>query len=106
MDDDIHDGAEPRDNQDTYWSEQDRRVIGPCQGLMKASAACLRKLTAAVRSNGDVTTAQNVAQLDDLADATNHISPVWVPHGAHTTTRNTQYPAPCMVTDTDRGFQI
>lgn len=76
MDDDIQEGAGPRDNQDTYWSEQDRRVIGPCQGLMKASAACLRKLTAAVRSNGDVSTTQNIEQLDDLADVTNHISPV------------------------------
>lgn len=68
-------GDEPRDNQDTYWSEQDRLVIGPCQGLMKASAACLRKLSAAVRSNGDVSTPQNVAQLDDLADISKEISP-------------------------------
>lgn len=65
----------PRDNQDTYWSERDRLVIGPCQGLMKASAACLRKLSAAVRSNGDVSTPQNVAQLDDLADISKEISP-------------------------------
>ncbi|XP_075880880.1 cyclin-D1-binding protein 1 homolog [Nelusetta ayraudi] len=76
---DILDGHEegdvPRDNQDTYWSERDRLVIGPCQGLMKASAACLRKLSAAVRSNGDVSTPQNVAQLDDLADISKEISP-------------------------------
>lgn len=65
----------PRDNQDTYWSERDRLVIGPCQGLMKASAACLRKLSAAVRSNADVSTPQNVAQLDDLADISKEISP-------------------------------
>ncbi|XP_070758845.1 cyclin-D1-binding protein 1 homolog [Enoplosus armatus] len=68
-------GDEPRGNQDTYWSEKDRRVIGPCQGLMKASAACLRKLTSAVRANGNVTTPQNLAQLDDLADITKEISP-------------------------------
>ncbi|XP_053172009.1 cyclin-D1-binding protein 1 homolog [Scomber japonicus] len=73
--DDDEDGEEPRGNQDTYWSEKDRRVIGPCQGLMKASAACLRKLTSAVRANGDVTTSQNVAQLDDLADISKDISP-------------------------------
>ncbi|XP_071385639.1 cyclin-D1-binding protein 1 homolog [Centroberyx affinis] len=74
LDDDLE-GDEPRGNQDTYWSEQDRRVIGPCQGLMKASAASLRKLTSAVRAKGDVTTHQNLAQLDDLADITKDISP-------------------------------
>ncbi|XP_041802910.1 cyclin-D1-binding protein 1 homolog isoform X2 [Chelmon rostratus] len=72
---DDQEGEEPRGNQDTYWSEKDRRVIGPCQGLMKASAACLRKLTSAVKSNGNVDTSQNVAQLDDLADITKEISP-------------------------------
>ncbi len=73
--DDDQEGEEPRGNQDTYWSEKDRRVIAPCQGLMKASAACLRKLTSAVKANGDVTTPQNLAQLDDLADITKEISP-------------------------------
>lgn len=72
---DAQEGEEPRGNQDTYWSEQDRRVIGPCQGLMKASAACLRKLTSAVKTNGNVTTSHNVAQLDDLTDVTKEISP-------------------------------
>lgn len=42
---------------------------------MKASAACLRKLTSAVKANGDVTTPQHLAQLDDLADITKEISP-------------------------------
>ncbi|XP_034389672.1 LOW QUALITY PROTEIN: cyclin-D1-binding protein 1 homolog [Cyclopterus lumpus] len=73
---DVLDGdQEPSSNQDTYWSEKDRRVIGPCQGLMKASAACLKKLTSAVKANGDVSTSQNLAQLDDLADITKAISP-------------------------------
>ncbi|XP_017284738.1 cyclin-D1-binding protein 1 homolog [Kryptolebias marmoratus] len=73
--DDDQDGDNPRGNQDTYWSEKDRRVIGPCQGLMKAAAACLRKLTPAVKANGDFREAQNVAQLDDLADISVKISP-------------------------------
>ncbi|XP_029683362.1 cyclin-D1-binding protein 1 homolog isoform X1 [Takifugu rubripes] len=68
-------GEEPRGNRDTYWSEEDRRVIGPCQGLMKASAASLRKLTAAVKTNADVSTSQNLDQLDDLADISKEISP-------------------------------
>lgn len=74
LDDDLEDDN-IRGNQDTYWSEKDRQVIGPCQGLMKASAACLRKLTSAVKANGDVSEPQNVAQLDDLADIAKDISP-------------------------------
>lgn len=73
--DDIIEGAEPRGNQDTYWSEQDRRVMGPCQGLMKAAAACARKSAAAVKTRANVSTPQNLAQLDDLADVTGDISP-------------------------------
>lgn len=73
--DDDQDEENPRGNQDTYWSEQDRRVIAPCQGLMKASTACLRKLTSAVKANGDSGSPQNVAQLDDLADISKEISP-------------------------------
>ncbi|KAM4588637.1 cyclin-D1-binding protein 1 homolog [Odontesthes bonariensis] len=73
--DDDEDEGNPRSNQDTYWSEKDRRVIAPCQGLMKAAAACLRKLTAAVKANGDCGAPQNVAQLDDLADISKEISP-------------------------------
>lgn len=73
--DDDQEGDEPRGNQDTYWSEKDRRVIGACQGLIKAAAACLRKLTSAVRANGDFSTPQNVSQLDDLADISKEISP-------------------------------
>ncbi|KAM7005489.1 cyclin-D1-binding protein 1 homolog [Tautogolabrus adspersus] len=73
--DDEQGGDEPRENQDTYWSEKDRLVIGPCQGLMKASAACLRKLTSAVRANGDIGSPQKLAQLDDLADISKEISP-------------------------------
>lgn len=73
--DDDQEEDNPRGNQDTYWSEKDRRVIGPCQGLMKAATACLRKLTSAVKANGDFGSPQNVAQLDDLADISREISP-------------------------------
>uniref|UniRef100_A0A3Q1FFP7 Cyclin D-type binding-protein 1 n=1 Tax=Acanthochromis polyacanthus TaxID=80966 RepID=A0A3Q1FFP7_9TELE len=73
--DDDQEEENPRGNQDTYWSEQDRRVIAPCQGLVKASTACLRKLTLAVKTNGNSGSPQNVAQLDDLADISKEISP-------------------------------
>ncbi|CAB1354293.1 unnamed protein product [Coregonus sp. 'balchen'] len=61
--------------QDTYWSEEDRQLIAPCQGLMKASAACLRKLLSAVKANGNVSMPECVAQLDDLADIAKEVSP-------------------------------
>uniref|UniRef100_A0A4W5KM96 Cyclin D-type binding-protein 1 n=1 Tax=Hucho hucho TaxID=62062 RepID=A0A4W5KM96_9TELE len=64
-----------RGNQDTYWSEEDRQLMAPCQGLMKASAACLRKLLSAVKANGNVSMPASVAQLDDLADIAKEISP-------------------------------
>ncbi|CAN9512633.1 unnamed protein product [Ophioblennius macclurei] len=61
--------------EDASWSEKDRRVAAPCLGLMKAAAACARKLTAAVRANGNVGTPQSVAQIDDLTAAIAQISP-------------------------------
>ncbi|XP_075773837.1 cyclin-D1-binding protein 1 isoform X1 [Pelodiscus sinensis] len=64
-----------RGNRDTYWSEADRKLLGPCMGLMKASKACLKKLLGAVKVHGKADTSEQVAQLDDLADITNEISP-------------------------------
>ncbi|KAI7808175.1 cyclin-D1-binding protein 1 homolog isoform X1 [Triplophysa rosa] len=69
------DDMDVRGNQDTYWSQSDRQLIRQCQGLMKASGACLRKLSSAVRNNGRVETEENVAQLDDLADVAKDVSP-------------------------------
>ncbi|XP_067409995.1 cyclin-D1-binding protein 1 isoform X4 [Emydura macquarii macquarii] len=64
-----------RGNRDTYWSEADRKLLGPCMGLMKASKACLKKILGAVKVHGKADTPEQVAQLDDLADITNEISP-------------------------------
>ncbi|KAJ8260359.1 hypothetical protein GJAV_G00181220, partial [Gymnothorax javanicus] len=64
-----------RGNQDAYWSDLDRQLMGPCRGLMKASAACLKKLSGSVKINGNVDTAECIAQLDDLADIAKEISP-------------------------------
>ncbi|KAL6455898.1 hypothetical protein MHYP_G00357490 [Metynnis hypsauchen] len=69
------DELEARGNQDTYWSENDRQLISKCLGLIKASGACVRKLSIAVQKNGKVDTAENITQLDDLADAAREISP-------------------------------
>ncbi|XP_053309636.1 cyclin-D1-binding protein 1 [Spea bombifrons] len=72
LDDDETGG---RCNQDTYWSEADRKLLGPCLGLMKASKACLKKVLGALKAQGKVDTDEHVAQLDDLADVTQEISP-------------------------------
>ncbi|KAM3923898.1 cyclin-D1-binding protein 1 [Leptodactylus fuscus] len=71
--DDEDTGA--RGNQDTYWSEADRRLIAPCLGLMKASKACLKKVLGTLKAHGKVETSEQVAQLDDLADITHEVSP-------------------------------
>ncbi|XP_072540036.1 cyclin-D1-binding protein 1 homolog [Salminus brasiliensis] len=73
LDDD--DEPDARGNQDTYWSQSDRQLISKCLGLIKASGACLRKLSSAVHKNGKVDTPHNITQLDDLADITKEISP-------------------------------
>lgn len=64
-----------RGNRDTYWSEADRKLLSPCMGLMKASKACLKKVLGAVKAHGKADTPEHVAQLDDLADIANEISP-------------------------------
>nr|XP_033770652.1 cyclin-D1-binding protein 1 isoform X2 [Geotrypetes seraphini] len=62
-------------NQDAYWSEADQQLLAPCMGLMKASKACLKKVIAAVKAHGKADTPEHVAQLDDLADIANEVSP-------------------------------
>nr|XP_056700935.1 cyclin-D1-binding protein 1 [Euleptes europaea] len=62
-------------NRDVSWSEADQRLLGPCMGLVKAAKACLKKLLQAVKARGQVETAEQVAQLDDLADAAGDVSP-------------------------------
>ncbi|XP_006003203.1 cyclin-D1-binding protein 1 homolog [Latimeria chalumnae] len=69
------DEAEARGNRDTYWSEADRQLMAQCLGLIKASKACLKKVSGAVKGHGKVDTPEHIAQLDDLADIGNEISP-------------------------------
>ncbi|KAJ7332317.1 hypothetical protein JRQ81_014497 [Phrynocephalus forsythii] len=64
-----------RGNRDVYWSEADRQLLGPCQGLVKAARACLKKVLGAMRARGTVGTLEQVAQLDDLADLAAEVSP-------------------------------
>ncbi|XP_027549706.1 cyclin-D1-binding protein 1 [Neopelma chrysocephalum] len=64
-----------RGNRDTYWSEADRQLLSSCMGLMKASKACLKKVLGAVKAYGKADSPEQIAQLDDLADIANEISP-------------------------------
>ncbi|XP_068006237.1 cyclin-D1-binding protein 1 [Melanerpes formicivorus] len=64
-----------RGNRDTYWSEADRKLLSFCMGLMKAAKACLKKVLAAVKAYGKADSAEQIAQLDDLADIAHQISP-------------------------------
>ncbi|NXM69710.1 CCDB1 protein, partial [Serilophus lunatus] len=64
-----------RGNRDTYWSEADRQLLSSCMGLMKASKACLKKVLAAVKAHGKADSPEHIAQLDDVADIANEISP-------------------------------
>uniref|UniRef100_A0A8D2KXR1 Uncharacterized protein n=2 Tax=Varanus komodoensis TaxID=61221 RepID=A0A8D2KXR1_VARKO len=60
---------------DSSWSEADRKLLGPCLGLVKAAKACLKKLLGAVRAHGRVDAAEQVAELDNLAEIAGDISP-------------------------------
>ncbi|KAM9365278.1 cyclin-D1-binding protein 1 homolog isoform 2-T2 [Pholidichthys leucotaenia] len=72
----LHDDHDhPLGDQDTEWSDRDRGVVSACVGMLKTAAACLRKMTTAVKGNGDSTSAQNNKQLDDLVDISMDISP-------------------------------
>ncbi|XP_072206177.1 cyclin-D1-binding protein 1 [Excalfactoria chinensis] len=64
-----------RGNRDTYWSEADRKLLGSCMGLMKASKACLKKVLSVVKTYGKADSSEQIAQLDDIADIANEISP-------------------------------
>ncbi|NWY56415.1 CCDB1 protein, partial [Chionis minor] len=64
-----------RGNRDTYWSEADRKLLTSCVGLMKASKACLKKVLGVVKAYGKADSPEQIAQLDDLADIANEISP-------------------------------
>ncbi|KAK2500011.1 hypothetical protein MC885_010341 [Smutsia gigantea] len=59
-------------NRDSYWSEEDQELIIPCLALVRASRACLKKIRISVAENGKK---EQVAQLDDIVDISDEISP-------------------------------
>lgn len=59
-------------SRDSYWSEEDQELIIPCLALARASKACLKKTRLSVAENGKK---GQVAQLDDIVDISDEISP-------------------------------
>ena len=57
------------------WSEADKDFIAPCIGLVKMTKICLKKLTAAVKKNGQCDTERNTCQLDDLVEHVEKVQP-------------------------------
>ncbi|XP_040348394.1 cyclin-D1-binding protein 1 isoform X7 [Herpailurus yagouaroundi] len=70
--DEEDDGLGYPNNRDLYWSEEDQELIIPCLALVRASKACLKKIRISVAENGKK---DQVAQLDDIVDISDEISP-------------------------------
>uniref|UniRef100_A0A8C0SWI3 Cyclin-D1-binding protein 1 n=1 Tax=Canis lupus familiaris TaxID=9615 RepID=A0A8C0SWI3_CANLF len=70
--DEENDGLGYPNNRDLYWSEEDQELIIPCLALVRASKACLKKIRISVAENGKK---DQVAQLDDIVDISDEISP-------------------------------
>ncbi|KAF3830455.1 hypothetical protein GH733_004274 [Mirounga leonina] len=70
--DEEDDGLGCPNNRDLYWSEEDQELIIPCLALVRASKACLKKIRISVAENGKK---DQVAQLDDIVDISDEISP-------------------------------
>lgn len=48
------------------WREEDRPLLGPCAGLVKTARCCVKKVLAAMKTNGSFTTEQHVNDLDNV----------------------------------------
>lgn len=57
------------------WSDRDLAVLPPVIGLIKATRSCLKKISSAVKTNGQWGDEHSIAQLDDVADIVGQISP-------------------------------
>ncbi|XP_078607517.1 cyclin-D1-binding protein 1 homolog isoform X1 [Branchiostoma floridae x Branchiostoma japonicum] len=70
----LEDTEDP-DNREQCWTESDKALMAPCLGLVKATKACLKKISSAVKTCGKCDTLERIAQLDDMADVVNQTSP-------------------------------
>ena len=54
----------------------DKNIIQYCLGLIKCSKSLLKKTKSVVQTNGNCETEEFIAQLDDIADRVDRLSPV------------------------------
>ncbi|XP_077983122.1 cyclin-D1-binding protein 1 homolog [Glandiceps talaboti] len=68
-------GEDEESNNEDSWSEKDKELILPCLGLAKTCKACLKKISAAVKNKGECKHVEQIADLDDIGDFVEQISP-------------------------------
>lgn len=57
------------------WSSEDKLLVPPCVGLVKACRSCVKKISGAIRTSGQVTSVENIQQLDQMAEEVLRTSP-------------------------------
>ncbi|KAL9974473.1 hypothetical protein ACROYT_G011508 [Oculina patagonica] len=57
------------------WSSEDKLLVPPCVGLVKACRSCVKKISSAIQTSGQVTSVENIQQLDKMADKVLRTSP-------------------------------
>lgn len=57
------------------WSEEDKTLLGPSQGLIKVANHVLKEALKTTIKNGKCDTAKQISQYDDLADHVKKLSP-------------------------------
>jgi len=63
------------DEEEDTWSEDDRTLLGPTLGLLKASKGTIKKISTAIKANGSCTCAAEIQDLDELMTKISTISP-------------------------------
>ncbi|XP_033625934.1 cyclin-D1-binding protein 1 homolog [Asterias rubens] len=67
--------GEPSSDSQESWNPQDKALLPPCTGLVKASRSCIKKVSSTLKANGQWEEAESIAQLDDLGEISQRISP-------------------------------
>ena len=60
---------------DPSWSEEEKPLVLPSVGLIKAANSCLKRILGAVKKNGKCDCAKDASQLDNLVERLNEVSP-------------------------------
>lgn len=74
LDDLIIESGQGLSNEDE-WSEEDRTLLGPCQGLIKVANYSLKKAMKATEKGGHCDTFHQISEYDDMADHIKKLSP-------------------------------